>query len=379
VKIIFKKTPEKPILKNLQEYKVIGLMSGTSLDGVDLVFCRFILSSGRRWSFDILKAETIEYNAEWRNRLQNLHHSDAMTFVKTHVELGKYFGKLIKNFIKKHRLKPKLICSHGHTVFHQPENGFTSQAGDGAQIAAITDIETVCDFRTKDVAHGGQGAPLVPVGDLLLFPGYDFCLNLGGIANISFKQNKNRIAFDICPVNMALNRLASEAKLNFDKNGELAAKGKISHLLLDQLNALDFYGKPPPKSLGREWYLANCESLISDTSIPLNDRLRTFCEHIGVQIANAPGFKTKPGKRMLVTGGGAHNKFLVYCIENCLRKKSGLNKISVEVPPKEIVDFKEALIFAFLGTLRIRNEINVFSSVTGANKNSIGGAIYAAG
>ena len=358
-------------------------MSGTSLDGVDIAFCKFTCSSegekGAEWKFTILNAETAEYNKEWKNRLQSLHHADALSFVKTDVELGKHFGILVKKFISKNKIRPDLISSHGHTVFHQPENGFTSQIGDGAQIAAITNIETVCDFRTKDVALGGQGAPLVPIGDRLLFYEYDFCLNLGGIANISFERGNKRIAFDICPVNMALNKLASEAKLSFDKNGALAAKGKINNALFNKLNGLDYYRKSPPKSIGKEWYLKNCESLISDSSIPLNDRLRTFCEHIAIQIAASIKIESKPGKSILVSGGGAHNGFLLQNIKECLKKSPKSKIIRVEIPSKEIIDFKEALIFAFLGVLRARKEMNVLCSVTGAVKDSISGTIYAAG
>ncbi|MEP7168884.1 MAG: anhydro-N-acetylmuramic acid kinase [Bacteroidota bacterium] len=375
-------------MKNFSEYNVIGLMSGTSLDGVDLAFCNFICRNenkeSKNWEFKILNAETVAYNKEWKNRLQHLHDTDALTFAKTHVELGKYFGNLAKKFISKNKLKPDLISSHGHTIFHQPENGFTSQIGDGSQIAAITNIETVCDFRTKDVALGGQGAPLVPIGDRLLFYEYDYCLNLGGIANISFEKNKERVAFDICPVNMALNYLAAEAKLNYDKNGSLATKGKINNELLNKLNALDYYRKHPPKSIGKEWFLKNCEPLISDTSISLNDRLRTFCEHIAISISGSLNIENNTKKKMLITGGGAHNKFLIQCISESfmrIQTMTGamMKNISIEIPSKEIIDFKEALIFAFLGVLRIRKEINVLKSVTGAGKDSIGGNVFAGG
>ncbi len=352
-------------------------MSGTSLDGVDIAFCRFNYN-GKNWEFRILNAETIVYSKEWKNRLQQLHNADAETFVKTNVELGKFFGYLLKNFVSKNKIRPDLVSSHGHTVFHQPENGFTSQIGDGAQIAAITNIETVCDFRSKDVALGGQGAPLVPIGDRLLFSKYDFCLNLGGIANVSFEWNKKRIAFDVCPVNMALNKLASEAKLNFDKNGMLASKGKVNKKLLDKLNGLEFYKRPFPKSIGKEWYLKNCEQVISGKSIPLNDRLRTFCEHIAIQIAAVIKNNSASNKKMLVTGGGVHNNFLIKCIQEKLKENEQSKNVKVEIPAKEIIDFKEALIFAFLGVLRVRKEVNVLRSVTGSAKDNIGGIIHAA-
>jgi anhydro-N-acetylmuramic acid kinase len=359
------------------EYKVVGLMSGTSLDGVDIAFCKFIYN-GKSWKFKILNAETIAYSMEWKNRLEQLHNADAVTFVKSNVDLGKHFGYLLKKFISKNKIKADLISSHGHTVFHQPEKGFTSQIGDGAQIAAITNIETVCDFRSKDVALGGQGAPLVPIGDEFLFPEYDFCLNLGGIANISFEWNEKRIAFDICPVNMALNNLALEVKLNFDKDGMLASKGNINKKLLDKLNALEFYRIPFPKSIGKEWYLKNCEGLLTDKSISLNDRLRTVCEHIAIQIASAIKSKLASNKKMLITGGGVYNKFLIKCIQEKLKKNEQSKNVKIEIPAKEIIDFKEALIFAFLGVLRVRKETNVLRWVTGAGKDNIGGIIHAA-
>lgn len=353
------------------DYKVIGLMSGTSLDGVDIVFCTFRLANNK-WSFRIKKAETYTYNKQWQHRLKTIHTVDAQTLAATDAELGVYFGKLIKEFITKHKLKPQLISSHGHTVFHQPHNGFTTQIGSGAHIAAITLVETVCDFRSKDVALGGQGAPLVPVGDKLLFGNYDFCLNLGGIANISFEKNKKRIAFDICPVNMALNQLAAEAGKAFDKGGAIAAEGTINAALLKKLNALAFYRTSPPKSIGKEWYLKYVNGLISDKKISLPDRMRTVVEHIAVQIVNELENSANK-KSLLVTGGGAHHTFLM----QCLKEKAG-SKIKIIIPGRELVNFKEALIFALLGVLRVRNEINVLRSVTGAKQNNTGGTIYSA-
>ncbi|MFI5218705.1 MAG: anhydro-N-acetylmuramic acid kinase [Bacteroidia bacterium] len=356
----------------MKEYKTIGLMSGTSLDGVDIAYCVFQKKSGL-WKYKILHAETIQYNYQWKNRLANLHKSDAETFVKTHTQLGKYFGELINKFIKKYKIKPDLISSHGHTVFHQPENGFTSQIGDGTQIAAITGIKTVCDFRSRDLALKGQGAPLVPVGDRLLFSEYDYCLNLGGIANISFEKRKQRIAFDICPVNMALNDLANEAGFDFDNKGKLSSKGKINSKLLEKLNTLEFYRIPPPKSLGKEWYEHNFKTVLKKSKIKLPDRLRTVTEHIAKQISsvvnNQSGSKNITAKKILVTGGGAHNDFLIQCIAEKTRAQ-------VIIPLKKIIDFKEALVFAFLGVLRMNNEINILKSVTGAMHDHSGGAIY---
>lgn len=356
----------------MKEYKVVGLMSGTSLDGVDLAYCLF-RKDNRKWSFEIMQAETIVYDNYWKNHLRNLHKTDALTFVKTHADLGKYFGGLVKKFIQKNAITPRMISSHGHTIFHQPHNGFTFQIGDGAQISAATGIDTVCDFRSKDVAFGGQGAPLVPVGDRLLFPEFDFCLNLGGFANISFEKNKQRIAYDIVPVNMALNELISEINLEYDDKGNLSSKGNIHKNLLFDLNKIEFYSLSPPKSLGKEWYEKNIEPLVKNFSISLNDRLRTVIEHISQQIAltinKHSELKTALIPTVIVTGGGAHNDFLIKCI-------SAKAKANIIIPDKKIVDYKEAIIFGFLGVLRITNEINVLQSVTGSIKEHIGGALY---
>jgi anhydro-N-acetylmuramic acid kinase len=367
------------------EYKVIGLMSGTSLDGLDIAFASFkyFNEDKAKWKFKILNSETVEYSMEWKKRLKDLHLANAMTFVRTDADLGKLFGTLTKKFIEKNKLKPDLISSHGHTVFHQPENGFTSQIGNGAQIAAITGVQTVCDFRTKDIALGGQGAPLVPIGDQLLFSEYDYCLNLGGIANISYSINNKRIAFDICPVNMALNFLASELNINYDKDGEIASGGSVNDSLLNKLNVIHYYKSLPPKSLGKEWFIKNFQPLIADTSISLNDRMRTVCEHIANQIANSLKVKNSEAnssdKKILITGGGTHNKFLIHCIEEYLKTFFSNKNVQIIIPSEEIIDFKEALIFAFLGLLRIRDEVNVLHSVTGAMKDHVGGTIYSAG
>ena len=341
-------------------------MSGTSLDGVDLAYCVF-RNDKKKWTYKIVHAETIPYKDKWKSRLKELHKSDALLIAKTHADSGKYFGQLVRNFIRKHKIKPELINSHGHTIFHQPENGFTYQIGDGAQIAAATGINTVCDFRTKDVALGGQGAPLVPIGDRLLFPEYDYCLNLGGIANISFEKNKKRIAFDICPVNMALNALAGEANRHYDENGKLASQGIINNKLLDELNKIKFYSLHPPKSLGKEWFEKYFAPLIKNNTVSLPDRLRTVTEHIALQIVSV--IKNNSAQRVLSTGGGSHNNFLMHCMVSKTKAK-------IIIPGKKLIDNKEALIFAFLGVLRIRNEINVLKSVTGASCDHVSGTVY---
>ena len=365
-------------------YHIVGLMSGTSLDGLDIAYCRFELENDL-WHYQILQAKTISYSNSWRERLSRVDLANAEEFARTDSDAGYLFGKLTREFINKHKLEPDFIASHGQTIFHQPENRFTTQIGKGAAIAAVTALPVVCDFRSTDVAWGGQGAPLVPIGDKLLFPDYDYCLNLGGIANISYDEEGVRIAYDICPVNMVLNTLAQKMDLAFDHSGKLASEGTIHTQLLDQLNQLPYYHQQPPKSLGKEWvemhiwplleeYVSDMGSQIRDEGLQIPDPgsripdlLRTFCEHIAIQIKKNSGDDRV--KKLLITGGGALNEYLIERIRNHASPQ-------VIIPDLQTIQFKEALIFAFLGLLRWRNEVNCLASVTGAKKDTIGGAIY---
>ncbi len=358
-----------PEEKNKDYFKVTGLMSGTSLDGVDIAFCTFNLKEGK-WIYTLEKAETISYSVEWKIRLSELENKSALEFVKTDAEYGHYLGKITHIFHLKHNLKPDFIASHGHTIFHQPDSKFTAQIGKGSAIAAETGVSVVCDFRSTDVALGGQGAPLVPAGDHLLFYQYTYCLNLGGFANISYDVSGNRIAFDICPVNIVLNYLSSFLKKDYDENGELARQGILNQPLLEALNKLDFYHLPPPKSLGKEWVLSNVHPVLQQFDIPVEDKLRTFVEHIAEQVAFAVG-TTDDASTLLITGGGAFNGFL---IERILEK----TRLKPILPDPLIINFKEALIFAFLGVLCWRAEINCLKSCTGASHDNVGGAIYRA-
>jgi anhydro-N-acetylmuramic acid kinase len=348
----------------MKKYFAIGLMSGTSLDGVDIAYCRFIENNGK-WEFDIIDATTVEYSEEWIERLTNSMKSDAESLALLNIEYGHYLGSITREFIREKKLAPDLISSHGHTIFHQPEKKLTLQIGDGAAIAAETGIPAVCDFRSKDVALGGQGAPLVPIGDRLLFPGYDQCINIGGIANISYEKNGQRIAYDICPANMALNYLSEKLGQKYDDGGRLAASGKTVIDLLSELDSLKYYHLNPPKSLGKEWVFDSFIPIIEKYSIPVQDALNTVTEHIAGQISET---LQKQGKT-LITGGGANNTFLI----NRIKEKS---ETEIVIPDRMLIDYKEALIFAFMGVLRWRNEINIFSSVTGAALDHCGGAVY---
>jgi anhydro-N-acetylmuramic acid kinase len=349
------------------KYKVIGLMSGTSLDGLDLAYCEFS-HENNKWVYTIRCAETIAYSGSWRERLANVESGSALDLVTTDVEYGHLIGRLTHEFIGRHHLQPDFIASHGHTVFHQPAKKITCQIGRGAAIAAETGLAVVCDFRSTDVALGGQGAPLVPAGDKLLFGNFEFCLNIGGFANISYEQDSKRIAFDTCPANIVLNHLAAREGHDFDPGGTMARKGCIDKELLSKLNTLPYYNLPPPKSLGKEWVTEHVFPLLAVPERSTNDLLATFCEHIAIQIA-ASAVAGDRGSKLLLTGGGAWNEFLTERIRAHAAPE-------IIIPDANTVNYKEALIFAFLGTLRWRNEANCLMSVTGAARDSSGGAIY---
>ena len=351
------------------KFHIIGAMSGTSLDGLDLAYCIFEFKN-KKWNFSIAAAQCIKYDAEFRQMLSGVETQSALDFVKVDTAFGVFAGKKIKAFVKRNKLQIDFIASHGHTIFHQPSNGITSQIGNGAAIAAESGISTICDFRRTDVALGGQGAPLVPIGDKLLFSEYDFCLNLGGFANVSFNYKKQRVAFDVCPVNLVLNRLSQELGKEYDRNGDLSKKGNLNTDLLQELNNLNFYKQRFPKSLGKEWVLDEIFPLLNHYKISNEDKLKTFCEHIAIQISLATknSFQKKSAV-ILCSGGGTYNKFL-------LQRIGHHSSHQIVIPNKKIIDFKEALLFAFLGVLRVKEQKNCLQSVTGANADNVGGCIY---
>jgi anhydro-N-acetylmuramic acid kinase len=348
-------------------FNVIGLMSGTSLDGLDIAYCCFTKKE-KKWEYKITAAQTIQYPPVLKKKLVSASTMSGLDLTMLDAELGRYFGNQVKKFVRDYNFKrPDFIASHGHTIFHQPHRGFTLQIASGAYIAAQTKTPVVCDFRTMDVAMQGQGAPLVPIGDELLFNQFDYCLNLGGFANVSFKKNKKRVAFDICPVNIVLNELASRLGKSFDRNGLLAKRGKVKEPLLKQLNELNFYRQKAPKSLGKEWVDKYVTPLLNQSELKETDLLATFVEHIAFQIAKS--LKAKAKEKILVTGGGAYNAYLVERIKY-------YSKAQINTPDKKLIEFKEALIFAFLGILRWTGQINTLKTVTGAQKDTCSGAIY---
>ena len=349
-------------------YRILGIMSGSSLDGIDLAYCMFT-TGGKRWIYRIEQAYTIPFNDELNHQLKNPHILSAEEMVHLDIKLGRFIGEAAMQLIQNCGLeKADYIASHGHTLFHNPSKLYTTQIGNGAIMAALTKIPVIADFRSLYVCLGGQGAPLVPIGDEYLFPEYDFCLNLGGFANISFKETGIRRGYDICPVNKAIGWLVSGMNKSMDKDGKMAARGTINKALLDQLNQLDYYNAVPPKSLGGDWLNKHFIKVLEDfQNISLYDRLRTVYEHIAVQIKKAS--EKRPAGTMLVTGGGAYNQFLMDRI-----RQTNANRIIM--PENTLVDFKEALIFALMGLLRSKNMINCLASVTGASQDSSGGIIY---
>lgn len=350
-----------------ENYTIIGVMSGTSLDGVDLAHIVFTVKNNK-WEFEILESETISYTTDWLNKLKI-----AVDFNKTQLkqldqDYTQLLGTIISSFIKKYEIKNlDAVCSHGHTILHQPQNGFTLQIGNLPEIADLINQTVVCDFRVQDVQLGGQGAPLVPIGDRILFPEYDYCMNLGGFSNISFEQNNKRIAFDISPVNTVLNFYANQLGLDYDDKGSISRTGICNEDLLNGLNALDYYQKKHPKSLGFEFVKEIILPIFESYSIPIKDKLYTFTEHVALQITLA--LPNKNGS-LFITGGGAYNDFLIERIQY------HLPEMKIIIPSGKILEFKEALIFALLGVLKLRGEINVLSSVTGAKKDHSSGTIY---
>lgn len=352
------------MLKN--EYKVIGLMSGTSLDGLDLAYIHFKYDGF--WRFEILEAETVKYHMEWVIILKNLVNLTTDELVVIDTRYTKLLSESVNEFIRKYAISDlDAVCSHGHTALHDPEYGLTYQIGNQKQLASLINLKVVCDFRVQDVALGGQGAPLVPIGDRLLFSTYDYCLNLGGFANISTDINEERIAYDICPVNIILNPYVSQLGLEYDDQGKIAESGTIHIELLKALNALDFYDLSYPKSLGLEWVKSEVFPIIDSFDLEIKDVLRTCVEHISIQIVKE--IDKKKNCEVLISGGGVFNSFLMKRIQEQTQH-------TLVIPDTQIIEYKEALIFGLLGVLKLRGEINCLRSVTGAKKDHCSGKVY---
>lgn len=358
-------------------YYVIGVMTGSSLDGIDMAYTKITVENGK-YSYEVLIAECVPMPQKWKLRIEQLVLQNAVTYLKTSAYFGHFLGERIAEFIEKHNLKEQLdfIASHGQTVFHQPENLFSSQIGDGAAIARKTGFPVVCDFRSIDVALGGQGAPVAPIADKLFFPKHKLFLNLGGIVNIAVKHNDRFIAFDITAANLALNKVAKLKGADYDHDGNIAANGEVDGRLLEELNGSWYYEKDYPKSLSGGWVSKVMLPTLSRHNISVENKMRTIVEHIGLQInlsmkkiEQKENIQFSKDDKMLVTGGGAFNKFLVHRINEMI-------PVSVVVPDEQTIKFKESILMALMAVLRVRGEVNCLASVTGAERNAIGGAIY---
>lgn len=363
-------------------YRAIGAMSGSSLDGLDLVMAKLEERAGH-WSYSMEYARCIDFGSGWKKKLQTASGLNAQSYLELHREFGVYIGTCVLEFIRESGLdhQVSLVCSHGHTTFHLPARGISAQIGDGAAIASLTGLPVITDLRSLDIALGGQGAPIVPLGEQLLFPGFRYFLNLGGIANISFHGGSSPIGFDVCPANGVLNLLACREGRNFDEGGKLAEEGALNSILLHELEGLEYYRKAPPKSLSNEFGTQGILPILDRYPISNRDKLRTYVEHIASRLTHALGElkELKPEKspeipvsRLFTTGGGAFNSFLMERIRTQLR---GLGLEPVIAEPGT-VKFKEALVMALLGTLRWREEFTTLASVTGASRDSIGGALW---
>lgn len=340
-------------------------MSGTSLDGVDLAEVIFSEENGRI-SFEIGKTQTAVYSQTWIEKLKSGINYSEKELIILNWEYTVLLGSIIKSFISENKIKNiEAVASHGHTILHQPNKGFTLQIGNLPEIAEIVGQTVVCDFRVRDVELGGQGAPLVPVGDRLLFSEFDYCLNLGGFSNISFEEQGERLAYDISPVNTVLNFYAGKLGFEFDNKGAISSQGEFNAVLFEKLNSFDFYRKKYPKSLGVE-FVRDIIFPVTE-NYPVKEVLRTFSEHVAYQVSENIYRKNS---RLLITGGGAYNDFLIE------RIRFYLPETQIIIPEKELIEYKEALIFALLGYLKIQNKINVLSSVTGAKRDHSSGSVY---
>ena len=354
--------------KEIKTYRAIGLMSGTSLDGLDIADCSFTLEDGR-WLWKILKADTIPYPDKIRNQLQRATASSALEIHQLDLMLGRFMGNQVQKFLDALDDPIDLIASHGHTIFHQPQDLLTVQIGNLQALQQKCNQLVIGDFRKEDVLRGGQGAPLVPIGDKLLFSEHNICVNLGGIANLSYDQQDQRLAYDVAPCNMLFNHLARLQNKPFDKDGAIAKGGKIIDSLLHKWDALSFYATDGAKSLGYEWVHENLLKDLDSAKHNVEDLMRTCLEHSTNQLAACIQSITDKG-RILFTGGGSFNKYYI----KVLKQKLDAN-YELVIPDELLVSYKEALVFAFLGVLKYRNEINILSSATGAREDSTAGVI----
>ncbi len=347
------------------KFEVIGLMSGSSLDGLDICFVEF-QEQNTQWSFEIKAAKCYPYQQELQGDLRKIGEGSAFQLAEMHTKLSKIKAEYVQQFFEEFPISKNatLIVSHGQTIFHQPEKSFTTQIGCGATLSALTNKTVVCDLRTYDIALGGQGAPLVPFGEKYLFHEYQSFLNIGGICNISTHDKDKIEAYDVCPGNTLLNLLSAQVGQNYDEDGKLARSGQVNEDLFKQLSLINYYQKAFPKSLGTEHILKDWCEIIQNNNLSTADAMATVVEHIAFELG-----KVLKNSSVMVTGGGALNSYLIERIAAHTNSK-------IFLPSQEMIEFKEALIIAFVGLNRYLGRNNFYSSVTGAQRDNMGGAIY---
>ena len=349
----------------MREFRVIGVMSGTSLDGIDIVYVNF--KKNKYWKYELINSKTYKYKNKWISLLQNISQEKIDSIKKIDLDYTKLLSKYIIDFINEFSIKNiDFVSSHGHTAIHQPSNLITYQIGNLPILAEYINQKVICDFRVQDVELGGQGAPLVPVGEEYLFPEYNTLINLGGFANITKRIKNNIIAYDICPINIVFNHLSGMVESKYDDGGYIASTGNMNQDLYDHLQKLNYYEQDPPKSLGIEWVDAQIHPILKKfPNEPVKDLMNTFSNHFAFQIVK----NIEDQNNVLITGGGAYNDYLIQRIKNLTNSK-------ITIPDPKIIEYKEALIFSFLGLLRLLEINNCYSSVTGSKKDHCSGKIY---
>lgn len=367
----------------MPQFSVVGLMSGSSLDGTDLAWCTFEFAEenpAQLLNWTLHKGTTLPYPFEWKERLRNAPQLNGRDLWLLHTELGLYFGNIVNNFLDGVPETVDFIASHGHTVFHYPAQHTTTQVGDGAAIAGVLNLPVIDQFRTQDMAIGGQGAPLAPLADQYFFSDYFACLNLGGITNISIQTPQGYLAFDVGGANQVMDVLMQEIGEIYDEAGQLARTGQLIPELKQAADALPFHTLAPPKSLGNDWVREQLLPIFQDQQYPLQDRLHTYCQHVAGQIAASISqtaqqeqLEVNASQQMLVAGGGGFNLFLCECIA------SAIHPLQLVIAPPDIIAYKEAALMALAGALRWQQQPNVLASVTGAQRSVVGGAIHWAG
>lgn len=347
-------------------YKIIGSMSGTSIDGIDLALIEFSVANDINYKF--LASKTYKYSEDWVQKLRYNPTISAADLFKLDHEYAIYSAEVINKFIQEfdlNREEINCVAHHGHTYLHRPDLGYTFQLGCSPILSDLVQLDFITDFRKEDVALGGQGAPLVPIGDLYLFKEYDACINLGGFMNISFQEGNSRTAYDLGSFNYILNHLANKLGLEYDKEGSIARSSKADSSLLEKLTKLDYYQRELPKSIGAEYAEAYIIPLVDqfETTVAIS----TYTKHAALIVAKE--VDNHSFKKILLSGGGAHNLYFIDLLQE-------LTTAEIVVSNQELTDFKEALIFALLALLKREEKINVLSSVTGSNTDHSAGILY---